>query len=103
MVKWWLTRHSGCACDIPSVTYQYTWEHKIWSQFYSGAAEILEYFKHVADKYDLRKHIKLQHEVQHAQWSEETGKWTVKVKNLADNTEFEDSSDILINASGIFK
>jgi len=85
------------------VTYQYTWERKIWSQFYSGATEILEYFKHVADKYDLRKYIKLRHEVVHAQWDEDTGKWTVKVKNLANGTEFEDSSEILINASGIFK
>jgi cation diffusion facilitator CzcD-associated flavoprotein CzcO len=85
------------------VTYQYTWEKKIWSQFYSGAAEILEYFKHVADKYDLRKYIKLRHEVVHAQWDEDLGKWTVKVQNLADGTEFEDSAEILINASGIFK
>lgn len=85
------------------MTYQYTWEPKIWSKFYSGAAEILGYFKHVADKYKLRKYIKLQHEVTHAQWNEETGKWTVKIKNLVDGNEFEDTSDILINASGIFK
>lgn len=26
---------SGCACDIPSVTYQYTWEPKVWSKYYS--------------------------------------------------------------------
>ena len=95
--------HSGCACDIPSVTYQYIWETKIWSKFYAGAAEILDYFKHVADKYGLRKYIKLQHEVIHAKWDEETGKWTVRIRNLVDGTEFEDTSDILINASGIFK
>ena len=85
------------------MTYQYTWELNIWSQFYSSAPEILEYFKHIADKYDLRKYIKLQHEVVHAQWNEETGKWTVKVKNLVNGTDFEDSGEILINASGIFK
>ncbi|EXJ87185.1 hypothetical protein A1O3_04144 [Capronia epimyces CBS 606.96] len=99
---WTENRYPGCACDIPSVTYQYTWEHKVWSQFYSGAKEILGYFQHVADKYDLRKYIKLRHQVNHAQWDEDTGKWTVKVKNLADGSEFEDSAEILINASGIF-
>jgi cation diffusion facilitator CzcD-associated flavoprotein CzcO len=94
---------SGCACDIPSVTYQYTWEPKIWSEYYSGAAEILEYFKSVADKHNLRKYVKLQHRVDHAEWKAETGKWVVKVTNLQTGTSFEDEGDILINASGIFK
>jgi cation diffusion facilitator CzcD-associated flavoprotein CzcO len=85
------------------VTYQYPWELKVWSKFYAYAPEILEYFKHVADKYGLRKFIKLQHEVIHAQWNDESGKWHVKVRNLADGVEFEDTSDVLVNASGIFK
>lgn len=94
---------SGCACDIPSVTYQYIWEPKIWSKFYSGAAEILEYFKGVADKYGLRKYIKLRHSVEHAEWDNATSKWKVKVLNHVNGNTFEDTCDILINASGIFK
>lgn len=85
------------------MTYQYIWEPKIWSKFYSGAAEILEYFKSVADKYGLRKYIKLRHSVDRAEWDETTGKWTVKVTNHEDNTTFEDQCDILVNASGVFK
>lgn len=95
--------NSGCACDIPSVTYQYIWEPKIWSKFYSGAGEILEYFKGVADKYGLRKYIKLRHSVDRAEWDETAGKWAVKVTNHEQGITFEDHCDILINASGIFK
>ncbi|KAH8701505.1 steroid monooxygenase [Talaromyces proteolyticus] len=99
---WTENRYPGCACDIPSVTYQYPWELKIWSRFYAYAPEILEYFKHVADKHGLRKFIKLQHEVIHAQWDNQSGKWCVKVRNLTDGTEFDDTADVLVNASGIF-
>lgn len=95
--------HSGCACDIPSVTYQFPWELKIWSKFYAEAAEIQGYMKHVADKYGLRKFIKLQHEVIHAEWDDGSAKWHVKVRNLTDGTKFVDTSDVLINASGTFK
>ncbi|KAF2812378.1 FAD/NAD-P-binding domain-containing protein [Mytilinidion resinicola] len=94
--------YPGCACDIPSVTYQYTWEPKIWSKYYSEAPEILEYFKFVVEKYNLRKYIKLRHEIQHAEWHEDRAKWVVKVKNLEDGTTIEDESDILLNCSGIF-
>lgn len=95
--------HSGCACDIPSVTYQYTWAPKIWSKFYSGAAEILEYFKSVADKFDLRKYVKLRHRVDHAEWNAEAGKWVVEITNLETGESFKDEADIFVNASGIFK
>jgi cation diffusion facilitator CzcD-associated flavoprotein CzcO len=57
----------------------------------------------VADKYGLRRYIKLSHQVEHAEWDESSGKWSIKITNLTDGTVFEDQCDILINATGIFK
>lgn len=93
----------GCACDIPSVTYQYTWEPAIWSKYYSEAPEIFQYFKNVVKKYNLQSNIKLLHCVDHAEWNEEDGKWIVSVTDLEKGKKIEDHCDIFINAMGFLK
>jgi cation diffusion facilitator CzcD-associated flavoprotein CzcO len=75
---WFENRYPGCACDIPAHSYQLTFEpNKTGSRFYAPAPEILEYWKGVARKYDLYKHIKLEHKVVEARWDDDVGKWQV--------------------------
>lgn len=61
---------------LPSPAHAYTYPFEPnpnWSSFYAGAAEILQYFKDFADKYDLLKYINLEHKVTSAIWDEEQG------------------------------
>ena len=37
---WYENRYPGCACDIPSVVYQYPWRPAPWSRYYSPSSEI---------------------------------------------------------------
>jgi len=44
----------------PAHAYTYPFEpNPEWSNFYAGAAEILQYFQNFAKKYELNKYIKL--------------------------------------------
>ncbi|CAI7674093.1 unnamed protein product [Penicillium viridicatum] len=100
---WYENRYPGCGCDIPSVNYQFSWAPSPdWTSFYSGAPEILEYFKGIADNYGLRKYIRLEHRVVGAFWDELDQQWHVKIQK-GDNPEdvFEDKGHVLINASGV--
>lgn len=94
---------SGCACDIPSVTYQYNWDPQIWSSFYAEAPEILAYFKGVVERHDLSKYIKLRHQVKHAEWLTDSGKWRVTIVRLDDGVETIEECDVFINAMGFLK
>lgn len=97
---WLENRYPGCMCDIPSHSYQFTWERNpSWSAYYSSSEEIWQYFKDVATKYDLEKYVQLNTKVKHAVWDEEAGKWNLTVNGP--NGQFEDSCDILISASGV--
>lgn len=93
----------GCACDIPSVTYQFSWEPAVWSKYYSNAEEIRQYFKTIVDKYGLMKYMKLQHRVTKAQWDDERGKWVVSLENLCDGTTLHDEGDVIVNCGGFLK
>ncbi|KAJ5653418.1 flavin-binding monooxygenase [Penicillium lividum] len=99
---WFENRYPGCACDVPSHCYTWSFEPKTdWSANYATAKEIFGYFKDFAARHALEKFIEFQHEVVGAQWDDATGEWTVQVKNNADGTIKTDSAHVLINAGGI--
>ena len=48
---WWENTYPGCACDIPSHLYSYSFFlNPRWSRNYSRQQEILEYLQQAADK-----------------------------------------------------
>ncbi|KAI0095873.1 FAD/NAD(P)-binding domain-containing protein [Daldinia grandis] len=98
---WYENRYPGCACDVPSHNYVYSFEQKPdFSSVYAGSDEIQGYFEEFANKYDLKKHIELSHAVQKTTWVEDTGRWQVEVKNLNTGEVIHDSCHILIHACG---
>ncbi|KAK2762350.1 hypothetical protein FQN54_001360 [Arachnomyces sp. PD_36] len=99
---WLENRYPGCACDIPSVNYQFSFaRNPDWSHFYSYSEEIWDYLRDVTDRFDLRKHMKLSHEVVGATWDEEKGVWQVLVKDLVRGITFLDTAEVLINGMGV--
>ncbi|GKT46254.1 FAD-binding monooxygenase aflW [Colletotrichum spaethianum] len=98
---WHHNRYAGAACDIPSHSYQFSFcQNTQWSTFYAPGPEIHNYLKKVVDHYQLRKFIKLNHRVVGAIWSQENGKWTVKVQNLETGAETIDEADFVLYATG---
>jgi cation diffusion facilitator CzcD-associated flavoprotein CzcO len=93
---WWSNRYPGCACDIPSHFYSYSFApNPDWTRSYPQQSEILNYFGRVADSYGLRPHIRFGVEVTSAAFEEETGCWTVR---MADGGERR--ARVLILATG---
>lgn len=71
--------YPGCACDVPSHMYSFSWERNPdWSRMYSGQAEILDYLKHCVDKYGLAPHIRFGSELRDATFDETNDLWTVR-------------------------
>ncbi|EEU35498.1 uncharacterized protein NECHADRAFT_98200 [Fusarium vanettenii 77-13-4] len=97
---WWENRYPGCACDIPSHSYQYTFApNKAWSGFYAPAKEICEYIQDVAEKYGANRFIHVRHLVTAATWSDTTKKWIITVQTNTGET-FTEEADIVIAARG---
>ena len=93
---WRDNTYPGAACDIPSHLYSYSFEpHYPWAHRYGKQAEILAYLNHCADKYALRPHIRLGHEVAGADFDEPRGVWTLR---FADGRRHE--ARLLISSVG---
>ena len=94
---WHVNRYPGLACDIPSTTYSYWFEpNPDWSRFYAPGAEIKRYAEHVADKYDLRRHMRFNTAVEGAGWDEDAKRWVVL---LSDGDTV--TAQFLITATGV--
>ncbi|CAI6016935.1 unnamed protein product [Clonostachys chloroleuca] len=98
---WLENRYPGCTCDIPSHSYQFTWDRNPnWSNYYSSSEEIWRYMKDVAVRHDLEKYIKFSTKIDSALWDEDAGKWKLHAVG-PDGAEINDECDILISASGV--
>lgn len=79
---WHVNKYPGLAVDIPSSTYSYSFEpNPNWSRMYAPGAELKKYTEHVADKYDLRRHMRFNSVVEGARWDEDNKFWIVNVAN----------------------
>src|SRR5687767_3913652 len=59
---WYWNRYPGARFDSESYTYGYSFSRELleewhWKERFSGQPENLRYLNHVADKFDLRRHM----------------------------------------------
>jgi cation diffusion facilitator CzcD-associated flavoprotein CzcO len=75
---WRDNTYPGLAVDIPSFTYSFAFEPKPdWSRVYAPGPEIKAYADHCADKYDIRRHVRLNSTVAKAEFNPEACLWQV--------------------------
>jgi len=101
---WLVNTYPGCACDIPSHLYSFSFEPRTdWTHKYSSQAEILDYLRSVAKKYDILKSIRFNTEVRKTTWNSTESHWEVDVShnNSPDLQHF--TADIIISAAGALR
>ena len=75
---WRDNSYPGCACDIPSHLYSFSFEPKPdWKHLFSLQPEIWDYLKGVTDKYGLRRYMVFNSLVERAHWDDAEYRWHV--------------------------
>jgi len=73
---WEFNTYPGCACDIPSHLYSYSFAlNPEWSQTYSRQPEIRDYLRRCADEFGVRPKIRFGCELEEARWDEAASEW----------------------------
>lgn len=76
---WFENRYPGAACDVPSHLYSFSFAPFEWSRYFAGSREIHQYLEDVADRYDIRRHIRFGVEVTQARWIEAKNEWEADI------------------------
>jgi len=101
---WYSNTYPGCACDVPSHLYSFSFElNPDWSQNYSAQPEILDYLRKVTRKYELYSQIKFQTHVKSSIWVESIKKWKVTTVNKNSNQEEEQLFDLVVSGPGALR
>jgi cation diffusion facilitator CzcD-associated flavoprotein CzcO len=76
---WRDNTYPGCACDVPSHLYSFSFEpNPAWTRTFSPQPEIFGYLRHCAEKYGVMPHIRFHHELLGAQWDDREQRWFVE-------------------------
>jgi cation diffusion facilitator CzcD-associated flavoprotein CzcO len=79
---WRDNQYPGCACDIPSVLYSFSFaRNPKWTRSYPQQQEIWEYLRFVTDKFAVREHIRFGAEIVDMRWDEDTAAWYTQLRD----------------------
>ncbi|WP_306356183.1 MULTISPECIES: NAD(P)/FAD-dependent oxidoreductase [unclassified Nocardia] len=80
---WYWNRYPGARCDVESVDYSYSFDPELqqtwtWTERFAAQPEIHAYLRHVAERYELRRHYRFGTRVTAAEFDEPTATWAVR-------------------------
>jgi cation diffusion facilitator CzcD-associated flavoprotein CzcO len=79
---WRDNSYPGCACDVPSHLYSFSFAPKPdWSRTFPPQAEILEYLEACATSFGLRPHLRFGAEVIEARYDEAAALWSLRTRD----------------------
>ena len=83
---WYWNRYPGARLDSESWSYAYSFSDELlqewdWSESFVGQPELERYLNFVADKFELRPHIRLNTRVKGAAFDERTSRWRVETED----------------------
>jgi cation diffusion facilitator CzcD-associated flavoprotein CzcO len=92
---WRDNSYPGCACDVQSRLYSFSFAPEpYFTHRYPSQWEIQRYLSGCADRFGVRPHLRLEHEVTAAEWCDDDGVWRLSTPR----GEF--SARVLVAASG---
>ncbi len=80
---WLENAYPGCAVDINSFIYSYTFAQRSWSHYFARQPDVLAYLKDCATQLGLREHIRFSTEVLSATWDEARSLWNVRLRDVS--------------------
>src|ERR1700759_429965 len=76
---WRDNQYPGCACDVPSPLYSYSFElNPDWSRLFAPQQEIWDYLRNCARKYRLGEHITYGAAIERMDWDDRARRWDVE-------------------------
>ncbi|MGW1324225.1 flavin-containing monooxygenase [Streptomyces antibioticus] len=92
---WRDNSYPGCACDVPSHLYSFSFApNPDWPRTFSGQEHIRAYLEHVTDTFGLRPHLRLGAEVRRMTWDAQELRWDIET------SAGRYSADVVVSATG---
>ena len=92
---WRDNRYPGCACDVPSHLYSFSFApNPDWSRSFSAQPEIQAYLQRTAREHGVLPHVHFGTELLEARWDDAAQRWHVRT------SKGELTAEVLVNGTG---
>ena len=99
---WDLFTYPGIRSDSDMHTLGFGFKPWVAEKSIADGPAIMEYLRETVAEYDIEKHIRFQHLVRSAQWSTETGTWTITVEKADTGETVQLTCGYLFMCSGYY-
>ncbi|KDR70333.1 hypothetical protein GALMADRAFT_76113, partial [Galerina marginata CBS 339.88] len=101
--KFWgrLNKNYGCSSDVPMSFYSLSTDLSDWKESHGYQKDILEYWVHLAEKYDLYRHISFNCKVVSVEWDSAINQYEVVTEDSATKNLTRSTANVVISAIGI--
>ncbi|EGX96129.1 dimethylaniline monooxygenase, putative [Cordyceps militaris CM01] len=84
---WHINQYPGCACDVPSPLYSFSFApNGDWKQLFNAQADIFDYLTKVAEEYDLLSKMRFNATVERCEWNEARARWRMEIRDETTGT-----------------
>jgi len=98
---WSINTYPDARVDTTSLSYQFSFEKKYpWSEYFARQGEVRAYLEHVAEKYNVSKNIRFEHEIRSARFDGAMKCWNLEVDRSG--TKESVTVNFVVSASGLF-
>lgn len=96
---WYDNRYPGCACDIPSHLYSFSfWLSPDWTRMYPGQREIHEYLKRCIEHFGIGPQMRLNTRFCQAAWNDAENVWDISA--FSGGQELRIKARLLVSGMG---
>jgi len=83
---WYWNRYPGARFDSETHSYCYSFSPELleewdWKELFAPQTETYPYLQHVAEKFDVRRHVEFSTRIKRASWDETGNFWTVEAED----------------------
>ncbi|MFE0642330.1 flavin-containing monooxygenase [Streptomyces sp. NPDC058877] len=92
---WRDNSYPGCACDVMSHLYSFSFaRNPHWKSTFGKRDELYAYLRDTADRFGVRPYIRFQHELLAARWDEDERRWQI------DTSQGRYTAQVLVTGTG---
>ncbi|GKT80730.1 dimethylaniline monooxygenase [Colletotrichum tofieldiae] len=98
---WFINQYPGCACDVPSALYSFSFDaNPDWSRILPPQQELWQYLHDVAEKYSLIDKMRFGVNVERCEWSEARKRWRMTIRHYETGKTVYHECQFLFAATG---
>lgn len=99
---WSIHKYPDIRVDTLSITYEFSFEDEYpWREYFARGEDVRAYLEFIVDKYGVREHIRLEHDLEDARFDEAGSTWHLTFHG-PDGKRVERDVNAVVSAAGVF-